>query len=255
MDIKLIVCDLDRTLLRTDKTVSPRSAEVFERCKAKGIITAIATARSEWASKRICDILKPDVCILNSGGLAIYQGTELYKRMLSAETTDGIITELVNNPVVGDIAVATQDRYLVSYTSPPDHPDYANGVIYNFRKPLGVPAYKITAEVFGGKLGHEIAAKYPTSSYVSYIGELWGKFAHREAEKMAALEAVLPVFGMNAKQVAAFGDDLIDLDLITRCGFGIAVENAIPEIKAAADEITGSNDEDGVADWIERNLL
>ncbi|HPF56766.1 MAG TPA: HAD hydrolase family protein, partial [Clostridiales bacterium] len=153
------------------------------------------------------------------------------------------------------IAVATQDRYLVSYTSPPDHPDYANGIIYNFRKPLSVPTYKITAEVFGSKLGHEIAAKYPNCSYVSYIGELWGKFAHFEAEKMTALEAVLPRLGIIAAQVAAFGDDMVDLELIKRCGVGVAVENAIPEIKEAADEITGSNDENGVADWIEKNLL
>lgn len=52
--------------------------------------------------------------------------------MLPAQIMDGIIRDLTKNPVVGDIAVATEDRYLVSYTSPPDHPDYANGIVYVF---------------------------------------------------------------------------------------------------------------------------
>ena len=134
MEIKLIVWDLDRTLLRTDKTISPRSAAVFKKCKEKGILTAVATARSEWASKRICDFLKPDICILNSGGLAIQNGKILYQKMLSARTADQIISELIENPACRDLAVATEDRYLVSYTSPPDHPDYANGIVYNFTK-------------------------------------------------------------------------------------------------------------------------
>lgn len=255
MEIKLIVCDLDRTLLKTDKTVLSRSVSVFEKCKSRGILTAIATARSEWASKRVCDLLKPDICILNSGGLVIHNNVEIHKRLLPAQTADEIIRELTENPVVGDIAVATEDRYLVSYTTPPDHPDYANGIVFDFQNPLGVPVYKITAQLFGSRLGYEIAAKYPDCSYVSYIGELWGKFAHAEADKMTALDAILPRFGITAAQVAAFGDDLVDLELIKRCGVGIAVENAIPEIKEAADVITGGNDEDGVADWIEKNLL
>ncbi len=255
MKIKLIVCDLDRTLLRTDKTVSPRSAAVFEKCKARGIFTAVATARSEFASKRICDILKPEICILNSGGLVVYDNEIIYQRMLPAQTVDDIIRELIDNPVCKDLAVATEDRYLVSYSSPPDHLDYANGIVYDFKKPLNEPTYKITAELFGSKLGYEIAARYPDCSYVSYLGELWGKFSHIEAEKMTALEAILPRFGITAAQVAAFGDDLVDLELIKHCGIGVAVENAIPEIKAVADEFTGSNDEDGVADWIENNLL
>jgi HAD superfamily hydrolase (TIGR01484 family) len=240
MKIKLIVCDLDRTLLRTDKTVSPRSAAVFENCKTQGILTAIATARSEWASKRVYDILKPDICILNSGGLVTHNEIEIYKRMLPAQITDGIIRELTKNPAVGDIAVATEDRYLVSYTSPPDHPDYANGIVYDFSSPLNEPVFKITAELFGSKLGFEIAAKYPDCSYVSYLGELWGKFSHKEAEKMTALEAIFPRFGITAAQVVAFGDDLVDLELIKRCGIGVAVE--IPRDDQAATLLVDAAD-------------
>jgi len=60
MDIKMIVCDLDSTLLRTDKTVSKRTLEAIERCRGQGIIFAIATARSEKfpnTPPKACDLM------------------------------------------------------------------------------------------------------------------------------------------------------------------------------------------------------
>jgi len=256
MNIRLIVCDLDCTILRTDKTVSNRSVSVFEKCKTKGIITAVATARSEWAAKRVCGILNPDICIMNSGGLVKYHGRTLYKRVLPAKTSDGIIHELKSDPVYGEITAVTEDdTYFVSYTTPPYHPDYANGIVCDFSKPLGVPVYKITAELFQNERGEKIAAKYPDCSYVSYINERWGKFSHVEAEKMTALESILPQFGVTVDETAAFGDDLVDLNMIKKCGIGVAVENAVSEVKACADVIVKNSDEDGAVEWIEKNIL
>lgn len=54
--------------------------------------------------------------------------------------------------------------------------------------------------------------------------------------------------------IAAFGDDKNDMDMLRLCGREIAVANAIPELLGIADEVTLSNDEDGVAKWIEQNL-
>ena len=56
--------------------------------------------------------------------------------------------------------------------------------------------------------------------------------------------------GVPMAEAAAFGDDLADVGMLQACGFGIAVANALPEVKAAADFVTASNDEDGVAKWL-----
>ena len=53
----------------------------------------------------------------------------------------------------------------------------------------------------------------------------------------------------------AFGDDVNDIDMVQRCGIGVAVSNAIDAVKEVADYICDSNDDDGVAKWIELNLL
>ena len=60
--------------------------------------------------------------------------------------------------------------------------------------------------------------------------------------------------GIGLKDMVAFGDDLNDIDMLKLCGKGIAVSNAIKEVLDIADDVTLSNDEDGVASWIERNI-
>ena len=57
------------------------------------------------------------------------------------------------------------------------------------------------------------------------------------------------------KDIAAFGDDRNDLEMLEMCGKGIAVGNAVPEVLEAADEITLTNEEDGVAAWLEEHIL
>ena len=57
------------------------------------------------------------------------------------------------------------------------------------------------------------------------------------------------------EEIAAFGDDENDIDMLKACGLGVAVSNALPDVVEAADQTTLSNEEDGVADFIERSVL
>lgn len=62
------------------------------------------------------------------------------------------------------------------------------------------------------------------------------------------------ISGVNLNEIVAFGDDKNDIDMLKICGTGIAVSNAISEVLEIADGVTSSNDEDGVAKWIENSL-
>jgi hydroxymethylpyrimidine pyrophosphatase-like HAD family hydrolase len=55
--------------------------------------------------------------------------------------------------------------------------------------------------------------------------------------------------------VVAFGDDYNDVEMLSECGIGVAMGNAIDECKAVADHICGDCDDDGMAKWLEKNLL
>ena len=75
------------------------------------------------------------------------------------------------------------------------------------------------------------------------------------ATKSRSLKLIAEHFGVRNDEVIAFGDDLNDIDMLSAAGVGVAMENAVPEVKRIADDICGSNEEDGLARWIEENLL
>lgn len=60
---------------------------------------------------------------------------------------------------------------------------------------------------------------------------------------------------LSLAEIAAFGDDIPDLGTLHLYGFGIAMGNAVPAVKAAADVVIVTNDEDGIAEWLESTLL
>ena len=66
---------------------------------------------------------------------------------------------------------------------------------------------------------------------------------------------MLGCFGISPDDAVYFGDDNDDIEPIRNCGLGVAVSNAIPAVLEAADRIADSNDSDGVARFIERNIL
>ena len=61
--------------------------------------------------------------------------------------------------------------------------------------------------------------------------------------------------GIKPAEIAAFGDDYADIGMLKLCGMGIAMGNAIDAVKETADLVIGSNDEDGIAEYLERYVL
>jgi Cof subfamily protein (haloacid dehalogenase superfamily) len=254
--VRMIVTDLDGTLLRDDKNISDFTLSILEKCRARGIKLAIATARAEGSAKRCIDLVKPDLMILNGGALVIdNRKNVIFERLLSVETADGIVNELINNKNAGAITVETERDYYVSYGGPAYHADYMYGKQYDFSKPLSERAYKITAEIFDRDAALSIEKKFGECRLTSFSGENWHRFAHREAEKMRAIAEISGKTGIEISGIAAFGDDYNDIDMVKNCGIGIAMENGIREIKDAAKYVCGNNNEDGVGKWIEKNIL
>ena len=82
----------------------------------------------------------------------------------------------------------------------------------------------------------------------------WYKLSSHKATKENAIQALCSHMKLSAQKIAAFGDDFNDIGMLKLCGKGIAMQNAIAEVKAAADETCPANQEDGVARWIEKLL-
>jgi len=86
-----------------------------------------------------------------------------------------------------------------------------------------------------------------THRYLEYI--------HKNVSKLEALLRILENLAIDIKEVVAFGDSESDLEMIETSGIGVAVNNASPMVKKAADYLTESNNSDGVAHFIHRFLL
>ncbi|MCL2365065.1 MAG: HAD-IIB family hydrolase [Defluviitaleaceae bacterium] len=255
MDIKLIVTDLDRTLLRTDKSISDDTVDVLYRCHAAGIKLAFATARPLQGITKYIDILgaPPDAYILNNGA-RVYIAGEGYSHMgiapdlrdatlralaeafplatLSVEIGD----ELYGNDVLADI---TPKDYVVrsDFADLPD--EDANVIIIGITTP---------------EQAEQVAAYLPDDLYVHLSrGEevCLGMIMHRNATKWAGVQAVAAHFGIPVGEVIAFGDDFNDVEMLANAGTGVAVANAFPEARAAAPFTCGANGDDGVAKWLD----
>ena len=235
MTIKMIACDLDGTLLRTDKTVSQYTLDMLNKCRGLGIKFAIATARNIYQTMPVADILNPDVMIYQGGALAMIDGEIVHSVVLSADSAKIIMGGLLQRDDIASITSLGEDFYATGFAG--RYPDKLHSISAGFGKPLGD---------FGKNL--------PDVGIIQYRGENLVRFAHKEATKWHAVQACAAHFGISVAEIAAFGDDSIDIDMLQGCGAGVAVGNAIPEVKAAADFVCGTNDNDGVAKWLEEHI-
>jgi hypothetical protein len=95
----------------------------------------------------------------------------------------------------------------------------------------------------------------PDELYMVVVEDGFAMVMHRDATKSKAVMALARHFGVGQKEIAAFGDDLNDIDLLEYAGTGVAVANAHPSVKAAAGAFCASNMDDGPARWIEEHIL
>ncbi|MDR2514729.1 MAG: HAD-IIB family hydrolase [Christensenellaceae bacterium] len=256
--IRLIATDLDNTLLKHDKTISDHTLSVFARCRAAGIWLAFATSRSENASARVSARLRPDLFLSNGGALARQGETELFRACLEPRAVRAVLAGCLSAPEIGQITLEGEKGYFSSKPVDPSQrgwEDYADTIHTDFSSPPCFGAvFKITVECSSESAARRIA-QAAGADLLAFSDESWVQFKAKAASKEGALAAVAASLGLGMAQVAAFGDDSNDLGMIRAAGIGVAMRNAIPELKAAADVLCGDCDEDGVAAWIEQNLL
>lgn len=254
VNIKMIILDLDGTLLRSDKTISDYTVSILERCKQNNIVIVIATGRSEMAAKDYVSMVKPDILISNGGSLVRHGENIIHKCMLSAKSSDEITAELICKDEFVSARIETGRGYYVSWDEV-GPADYRNTIHHNFKTPIGKDTFKMVFELTNGDIAREIAERYPDCSMIPFSDEEWYRFANKDSDKMNAMEEIAQSFNIDISQMISFGDDYNDIKMIKYCGIGVAMGNAIDEVKEVANYICDTNDNDGVAKWLERYVL
>ena len=252
--IKLILTDLDHTLLHQDGSISDETLRVLSECRDRGIKFAIATARYWIGAERYIDLLKPDYEITTDGTL-INSGDEcLYSCGFSESDMNLIVRSLLEAKPDAEITVAHGKTVYWNSLHIAESEKLHKAVYNDYTSDLNVRANKIVAELPDDSLAVRIADQ-TGCKLQCYRGERWYSFLPAGSGKTAAIRALSDLSGIGIEDIVAFGDDSNDVEMLKLCGIGVAVANAVPEALESADEVTLSNDEDGVAKWLMEKCL
>ena len=115
--------------------------------------------------------------------------------------------------------------------------------------------YKILLSSQKSNIQFEVEKALTTDTYMTVAEGKLVQIMSTESTKWNGVKVMLETLGIKQNEAVYFGDDNDDIEPIKNCGVGVAVSNAISEVLDVADFITESNDMDGVARYIEKNIL
>jgi len=279
MAYKLVAIDLDGTLLDPVGEVRPRVRRAIQAAMTAGCLVTLATGRRQRAARHIADDLGLRLPLILYTGSLIYDTqneTALYHRPLPhsfLQQAIGLVREAGLRPVVLQSPLKGEYIYLGpledddAYTRAYAEDKIRFDLIQRRTYPELVQIEDVlTLSVAGpGDLARTLARTLPLQmqcSIFSYplrhssLADLHGfDVVQPGVSKGLALRWLAAHCGIDISQTLAIGDSMNDLELLKAAGLGVAMGNAMPEVKALADTIVASNAEDGVAEALERFVL
>lgn len=253
----ILAFDLDGTLLRSDGTMSARTLSAACVCAAQGFEIIIATARPPRSVRvMLPDGFPPAPWVCYNGAEIHEHGKRIFQDPIPPPCADAIIRRLEALSPETTISVEIDDHlYANAPLSGPLTGPFAHTVV-NLHSVLEKPAACILFDATGLDLA-DLQAELDGRArlLIAQIGQgalcnvvNWG------VSKARALQVLLSKQGRTLQDVMAFGDSELDAEMLRESCIGVAVGNAHPAAKAAADYVTGTNDEDGVAEVLESLL-
>ncbi|MER6948418.1 HAD family hydrolase [Nonomuraea sp. NPDC000554] len=251
--------DLDGTALRTDGTVSPRTAAAFAKVEESGAMLVFVTGRPpRWMGSVVRAVRHRGVAICANGALIYDLHTEqiVESHLIEVEVLEEVIAQLRAN--VPELAFSVE---------------YEGGFVHESEYRLGGldskaphevvvtstlsarPCAKLLAlhpEMDPDRLHatvHDLVGHLVTPTHSSGRGLI--EMSARGVTKATALAALAATHAITPSQVVAFGDMPNDLPMLAWAGRSYAVANAHPDVLAAVDDVTAANDDDGVARVLE----
>lgn len=251
---KMIVTDLDGTLLKDDKSISKYTCEIMGKVREQGHKLVIATARPLRAANRFLEVLDIDAGIYHNGALINVEGKKI--NSFQIENPKRIVDLILQQYPNTNVAVESDDVLYSNFDAERLWP--GNGYVYtktNFSEIEDKTADKIIIEVSS----YEDMKKYENclikDLYIQLSENKIGMIMKRNATKSNAIKYLAELFNVEIENVIAFGDDYNDIDMLQSCGTGVCVENGVDEVQKNADIICDTNENDGVAKWVESNIL
>lgn len=251
-NVKMVVTDMDGTLLNPNHEVSPLFFKQFEALKKHNIIFVVATGRPLYSVLDKLKSIKDEIIIVaENGGLVVQNDQKLLSTPIKKDNLKHI-NKILKTLLEANTLYCTQNK---AYTKSKSKKlldlleEYYNSyeVITNIDD-IEEPIYKIA-------IYHEISSEkhlYPhlkqleNSFKVKVSTNHWVDISENNANKGYAIELLQKKLGFSKEETMAFGDYNNDIEMLKTAYFSYAMENAHPLVKKTANFITKSNTDFGV---------
>jgi len=261
---KLIVCDLDGTLLTPEHRLGDYSRSVLARLRELGIEIMLASGRHFQDIRRLSDQLGGKGCLISSNGAAVHdrQARLVHRTVIDPECVDFLIGDPafqgvhINVYRSEDWLVERPEPYLLQY-----HQD--SGFAYRVTDLASMAPDDVLKVFFYGEpsmlkeLEALILERYRERLTTTFSLPVTLEVMAQGVSKGAALGRVAEGLGIPLSEVIAFGDGMNDQEMLHLAGTGIRMANADPRLKEALPDLEeiGSNREESVARYLEDLLL
>lgn len=268
MKYKMIVLDLDGTLTNRDKVVTEYTKQVLMKAQEQGTIVVLASGRPSYGVLPLAEQLKLDqhggYILSFNGGIIMNCATRevVFQKKLPVEANRRIV-QLARNEGVD--LLTYQDDLIITNDAACKYVDIEARInklevrqIEDLESYLdfSVPKFLLMDDGDYLALVEGRAKAALGKNFSIYRSEpFFLEILPRGIDKAQCLAQLLEIIHVKREEMIACGDGYNDLSMIRFAGLGVAMENAVLPVRNAADYITDSNNDDGVAHVVERFLL
>lgn len=266
--IRAVFLDLDGTLNNDDKIITERTRSALMRAQIQGVRLVLASARPSPGLYKERDILHLQeyggVLMSYNGGRIVdaATGKVLFETAMNIKTAKEILRMLEKLPVTPILDdgcrfyVTDPDGYKVPYECQNNRMTCMQ--VNNLADFLWFAPIKILLSVQPELLSEikaQIACLLPRELTVVQTAPFYLEIIPSSINKGQGIVDTCRALEICPEETAAFGDAENDIPMLKAAGVGVAMGNASDGVKAAADEVTAGNNDDGIALWLEKNLL
>ena len=267
--IKLVAIDLDGTLLDSKKDISPRNKATLMEAKTAGVKIVLCTGRPLKAIEVYLDELE----LRDNGDYSITFNGGLVQKNKSGEIMEKVLMPLEDIRELHELAVGLDvpldvlsDGLVLQLPSSPNYTSIYSE-LNNLLTFEATQLDKLSADGVYNKVVIALEADYLDEQIKKIPSEFYDRyeviktrknlleFMPKGITKAYGLSLLAKDLGIKQEEIMTIGDEENDLPMIEYAGLGVAMENAVPEVKAAAQVITDTNDRDGVAKVVETYVL
>ena len=262
--IRLVIADIDGTLVTKEKLLTPRSVEAVQRLNDAGILFGITTGRPPAGTRMLIESLPGLKFIAGfNGGVVVRRDFSLFKENLLPPPMAQQVVRMIEEHkmdvwlytdkdwFVRDPKAYRTDREAATVKFPPKVTATFDGLFERVAKIVGISKdYDVVA-----RCEKDVQQRCGTSASAARSQPFYLDVTHPKANK-GEVVVIASEFGkIPTEQIATIGDMPNDVTMFKRSGVSIAMGNASAEVQKAATYVTASNEEEGFARAVEDFIL